>query len=364
MNSPINPTRNNPRIRYYDDQLLKAEDLQADVQYETWMRELHVRGVHKTWGVALGYEVKLDVQQRIVQIGPGLAYDVQGREIVSSQPVFLRLPDLPKPLPPAEAADPQWCIDLLISHQTLPELVGDRDLTSSCLSATNPLQDQPIWHWSFAGESLPNRPSPPLAEDVRKGEELPLARFQINAASVSGPDLSLRRQTQGLIRPYLVSKSIAQGSNPIQGSLLNWSMQVYTGGFTESQSSLNKIFYFVNLMDHPLSANSGFTAPLKAALGETAFADLQKTCLGPFVSIENSTPYSFTLRVRMARSITPERLQNQTKLLLPPSGGVLPVPVNWMGLELVEGCPPPPLPNYQFFPSLFNAAIFVSSLLR
>ena len=338
--------RNNPRIRYYNDQLLKAEDLQADVQYETWMRQLHVRGVHKTWGVALGFEIQLDVGQRIVQVGPGLAYDVQGREIISSRPVFLKIPDLPPNLPPAQAADPQdpqWCFDLLIRHQALTELIGDHDFTSSCLSPTNPLEDQPIWRWSFAGEVVPNQSPPPLADDVRKGEEIPVTRVQISSQGVSGPDLSLRRQTQGLVRPYIASGSIAQGSIAVQGSLLNWSVVVSTGGFIRGEGETGGVFYFANLMDHPLSRTSGFTPPLRAALGDAEFTNLQKTCLGPFLSIEEPNPYAFTLRVRMARATTPENLQNQTKLLLPPSGGTLPVPVNWMGLELVEGCPPPPL---------------------
>lgn len=341
--------RNNPRIRYYNDQLLKAEDLQADVQYETWMRELHVRGVHKTWGIALGFEVRLDVGQRVVQVGSGLAYDVQGREIVSARSVFLRMPDLPLNLPPAQAADPQWCFDLLIRHQSLTELIGDRDLTSSCLSPTNPLEDQPIWRWSFAGEAVSNQSPPSLADDVRKGEEIPLARVQVSSKGVSGPDLFLRRQTQGLVRPYIASGSVAQGSMAIQGALLNWTVTVYTSGFTGSQGASNGVFYFANLMDHPLSPTSGFTKSLKAALSDAEFTDLQKTCLGPFVSIEAPNAYAFTLRVRMARATTPENLQNQTKLLLPPSGGMLPVPVNWMGVELVEGCPPPPL-SFELFP--------------
>lgn len=336
-------SRYQPRIRYDDGQSLQSKDLQADVQYETWMRELHVRGVHQTWGVALGFEVKLNMAQWTVKVGPGLAYDVQGREIVSSRPVVLKVPALPPNLPPAQNPNSRWCVDLLVRHQSLTELMGDRDRTSSCISPASLLEDEPFWRWSFAGEAVPNKPAPLLAEDVRKGEEIPLARFQISPTRVSGPDFFLRRQTQGFIRPYFASGSVQQGAYLIEGTLLHWSVWIPTSGFTGSHTGSNNIFYFVNLMDHPLSPTSGFTAPLKAALGEAAFAELQKTCVGPFVSIEASGSYGFTLRVRMARATLPENLQNQTSLLIPPRGEFLPVPVNWMGLELVEGSPPPPL---------------------
>ena len=65
--------RGTQRIRYYDDQLLKADDLQDDVAYEARMRELHVRTVHNTWGVALGFEIDVSKDRDAVLIGPGIA---------------------------------------------------------------------------------------------------------------------------------------------------------------------------------------------------------------------------------------------------------------------------------------------------
>jgi hypothetical protein len=53
------------------------------------MRYLHNRVFHG-WGVALGLEVSIDLPTR-VRVGPGMALDREGHEIVVEEPLFFEI---------------------------------------------------------------------------------------------------------------------------------------------------------------------------------------------------------------------------------------------------------------------------------
>ncbi len=80
------------RIRHYLGERLTAGDMTEDSAYESWLRALHVRAVHDTWGVALGFELGWSFSPE-VPIGPGLAYDACAGEILLSEVTTLSLPE-------------------------------------------------------------------------------------------------------------------------------------------------------------------------------------------------------------------------------------------------------------------------------
>jgi hypothetical protein len=341
------------RIRYYDDQLLTARDLQDEASYQTRLRELHVRALHNTWGVALGFEVVLSPQQASVQMGPGLAYDCRGREIVSARPLLIKLPN-----PPDEALEleQRWVFDLVIRYADSTTLVGDCPRTGTCFSS-DPAEERPLWRWVYAGVTQPDQPPLPIADQVRLGEEIPIVRLQIGETHQPEFDTSQRRNTQGLTRPYLASGQVRQDSLEISGSPLAWSVFINTAssGFS-SAGGASGVFYFANLLSHPFSAASGFAQLLSPA----AMTALTQQLLGPFVSI--ASPYyasGFLLNVRFAArsSQSLSELLNQYRELRRSRDLTLPVGVHWLGVELVKGCPPPAiselltLPQYSY---LFN----------
>jgi len=316
------------RIGYYDSQLLSARDLQDDAAYQARMRGLHVRYIHNTWGIALGYEVHISLGGDTIAVGPGIAYDGYGREVVSARTLAINLPGTPPGGPLAAA----WW-DLTIRYLDLPALLSGRDMRDTC-GDSRPNEERPEWHWHFAGAADDLKaPVPPLAGDIRLGVDIPIARFRIRiGGQVDAPDLSVRRYAQGLLRPHLFSAQLAAGSGSIQGSPLNWSLAVdaSAGGFSQVP------YYFATLADHPLGATSGF-ASLFA--DKAYYSELMAQVLGPFVSIQSPGRSRFTLEVHMALPTEAARSQWQSKQA-PFGGGPIPVPVQWLGIEPTSGCPP------------------------
>jgi hypothetical protein len=68
------------RCRYFNYQLLDEKDFQDEQNYHSEFRRLHNRSSH-FWGIAEGLEVQEGSRQSIV-VKPGVAIDVEGREIV------------------------------------------------------------------------------------------------------------------------------------------------------------------------------------------------------------------------------------------------------------------------------------------
>jgi hypothetical protein len=77
------------RVNFVHGQLLTADDLRAEQDYHRAMRYLHNRVLHGP-GVAEGFAVEADAGGLVV--GPGLAIDPLGRELVLTAPERLGLP--------------------------------------------------------------------------------------------------------------------------------------------------------------------------------------------------------------------------------------------------------------------------------
>jgi hypothetical protein len=78
--------------RQHDGELLRARDLGDELSAEAWRWAVHLRLVHRTWGVALGFELEALSDEPAVAIGPGLGYDCHGSEILSPARVVVPLP--------------------------------------------------------------------------------------------------------------------------------------------------------------------------------------------------------------------------------------------------------------------------------
>jgi hypothetical protein len=88
----INPVR---RVHYFQSQVLRSEDFEADQNYHREMRYLHNR--LSGYGIASGLTVS-PVGKSSVLVSPGVAIDIQGREIVLAEEVHLDLSTMPDDL--------------------------------------------------------------------------------------------------------------------------------------------------------------------------------------------------------------------------------------------------------------------------
>lgn len=77
------------RVDFFDGQLLSAEDFRVEQDYHRRMRYLHNRLLHG-WGIVEGYGVE-DVGGGVL-VGPGVAIDALGRELVLPESARIELP--------------------------------------------------------------------------------------------------------------------------------------------------------------------------------------------------------------------------------------------------------------------------------
>jgi hypothetical protein len=82
------------RVHYFSGQLLTPEDLQAEQDYHREMRYLHNRLLGQ--GIVQGFGVSADDGSTLT-VGPGLAIDPWGRELVLPEDVNIDLVDLTAP---------------------------------------------------------------------------------------------------------------------------------------------------------------------------------------------------------------------------------------------------------------------------
>jgi hypothetical protein len=86
----LNSVAQMERLRFFQGQLLSAQDFQTEQQYHMEKRRLHNRMLHG-FGVADGLAVAMDGSGTAVLISPGLALDPRGNEILVESPVRIDL---------------------------------------------------------------------------------------------------------------------------------------------------------------------------------------------------------------------------------------------------------------------------------
>ncbi|HVE34936.1 MAG TPA: hypothetical protein VNC18_15345 [Gemmatimonadaceae bacterium] len=278
-----------PRVRYANGDLVAAADLSAEFAAECAQRAIHVRALHRTWGIALGFAAGVTNAGDRLVVGPGLAYDVCGRELAIDHPIVF-----PKPVPPAGAAGIGWWFDVVLNGARTPSL-----------------------RYAFAGVQLNvGSPAPMLSNDVRLGEDVPVARVLLAAGAMAQPTFAFRRAARG-VGARVVTGRIPAGHAIAQSPRRDrWtcSIDFADAHFTEPP------FVFATLEQHPL-------------LGVIGAAQMS-SILGPFVHVGAATTMSALVSVRFALAIGSGFVW--------PAGSIttLPVPIRWRAIAAVR----PPVP--------------------
>jgi hypothetical protein len=156
------------RVNFSTGMLLTAEDLAVEQEYHRGMRYLHNR-LHG-FGTVSGLEV--DVGGGSVRVGPGLAIDRCGREIVVTAPLTLRLE-------PRERGRP-WLRELVITWHENP----DDPVPGAGVS-----EDEPVHHTRWVEQPVLSLVA--TGADVDDG--LVLARLSRTPRGAVQVDPSVRR---------------------------------------------------------------------------------------------------------------------------------------------------------------------------
>jgi hypothetical protein len=299
------------RVTYREGQLLAALDLQDDKRRNDRLRWMHVRYLHDTWGIALGFEVRKKADGAAVIVGPGYAVDSRGRDILLSSAMEIPVPSLAGPA----------TIVLMVSFQDDAKFRQLPDALMCPLTGLNPRADRPLLFWK-------------AAEEVRLGLEVPLVALQIENDRIHGDLISrVRRKARRLVRPHLGLGTTEPGKTgwrnvmtpPQQLSVLEVTVDTTEAGFSRVP------YYFASLA-------GDFSGIIVAPEGP----GVEPWPVGSFPAFFN-VPFGF---------ITDETASGFTFRILPARGFPVGVPtvseqaeahewtISWLGIEPVLGCAP------------------------
>jgi hypothetical protein len=263
------------RIRFATGALLAAADLRDEHGARAAARASHVRGVHDTWGVALGYAV--GAAGHWVVVGPGVAYDCHGAELVLARAVALQPPE------PEDGAAGAWFT--LVTRR-----LGDDEVRGDDTLCARGGRERPRFAWVPRG-----RPLPP-------GEAVPIAGVRVGSAGVDEVSLAERRAAHPAAGARLAAGSATVRVEPEEALYSTHAVDTSAARFREEP------LYFAALAGEPLE---------------------QASAAGPFLAIADPGPEGFLLRVRFAQHAPSE-----------PAGDRL-LAIRWVGVEPIRGCWPP-----------------------
>ena len=307
------------RVRHHQDERLLAADLNADMAYEAILRRLHLRGLHDTWGVALGLRLARGQDGKSVLVTPGLAYDCLGRELLLAVGIAMDAPARP-----AGFAGTPLVYDLTVRYV-------DLDTKSSHQASADFCQQSPDrgldFRWALAGPA--NHPASAwLAQNIRLGEEVPLGRFILGANdTLNQPDYRFRRNARPLLRPHLAVNSVQpvwqvgyeqvdEKTRLLRTATFTASINTPEGGFSQDTH------YFVRLL-----SGEGLSSLMAGG-----------KLLGPMTSLYNPTFSGFSVRVTFGLVNTNSRERRELLDELSVEMGV--TRLLWLGSEPVTGCTP------------------------
>lgn len=294
------------RITYRDGQLLTALDLRGDRRRDERLRRLHTRHVHDTWGIALGLVVTTANKGEAVEISPGYAVDIDGRDILLAETVQLAVP---------EVGNPEAFV-LTAGYQEDGVFRERSDLTGLCLSGRfDPRHERPVFSW--------RRP-----DDVRFGPEVPLVQVVAARGKIlNGLDFRVRRNARPMVRPHMGWGT----TEPGQTGWRRWQ--------EEGHSDLG-IEVVVDTSEAGFTEIPHYLASLEGDFGNQTRPEARPPDTQAAFFLEGLTfmtdvrPESFTFRViRVALPLVE----------VPVSGAQAERrqwTVSWLGLEPVTGCEP------------------------
>ena len=302
------------RVEFRRGSRLSERDLQAATDHERRLHGLHVRALHDTWGVALGYETALDSERRTVRVGPGLAYDCFGQELLLADAVAIP--------GPAGAGRGPVVFDLVLSAADALDRVGVAARDAVCIGSLAPRAVSLRWERAGA-EGLGNR-LPLLAPGVRLGSEIPLGRFvRAPGGTMQGPDPSVTRRVRPLLRPHVGSGRTTAQLAQCQGLVCTLTVDTTEGGFSGTP------LYFVTFAEDD---------PIVSVTDDLL--------IGPFVSVAAPGRDRFTLQ--MVFALRPSPITDTSAIEAKIKAGLGVARVEWLGLEPFGGCPPSPAGRWFF----------------
>lgn len=206
----IGTSRFNERIKFFNGQRLFASDLQDVEQFNREMRWLHNQSLHQA-GVATGYAVTGNKDDREVTIETGYAIDSLGREIVLTQPEVLQIP----PVANDGQGNPVY-FDLTVSYPSdlLLKETETRDGVCASRSAVR-LREKPVFCWVelvstsslFGAQAITEGRQAKLAklnEQVESGLRIRLARAEILNCKLNQPlSVAQRRNAKPSPQPFI-----------------------------------------------------------------------------------------------------------------------------------------------------------------
>jgi hypothetical protein len=206
----IGTSRFNERIKFFNGQRLFASDLQDVEQFNREMRWLHNQSLHQA-GVASGYAVSGNKDDREVTIETGYAIDSRGREIILTQPEVLQVP----PVASDGLGNPVY-YDLTVSYPSdlLLKETETRDGVCASRSAVR-LREKPVFCWVelvsisnlFGAAALTEGRQAKLAsmnEQVESGLRIRLARAEVLNCKLNQPlSVAQRRNAKPPAQPFI-----------------------------------------------------------------------------------------------------------------------------------------------------------------
>ena len=201
----LDKTRFVERPQFFDGQTLFADDMQTVEAFNREMRWLHNRLLHRTGAIGNGYAVQGNKGDRVVTIGPGLALDHEGREIVL-------LEDLSEPVPPIsgdEEGGPAY-FDLTVSYPHDDQLEATETRIGFCGTAgAVRLREKPIVTWvrlkKTAAGSMEVKNGEQRAA-IKRGELVVIARASVLDCQLNDVlSLQQRRSARPSCRPYIAA---------------------------------------------------------------------------------------------------------------------------------------------------------------
>ncbi len=194
-------TRFVERLTFFDGQRLFADDLQNVIDFQTEMRRLHNRFLHRS-GVGGGLPVAGARDEREVEIGPGYAIDAEGAEMVLTRARR-------EPVPPVEGDEDGKAAfyDLTISHASSEDLSPSETRSGVCLPrGAVRLREEPVFCWvrlERDAEGVFHPRDGRLDQQIQRGMKIVLARVEVKSCRIQNLSVAERRNARPPTQPYI-----------------------------------------------------------------------------------------------------------------------------------------------------------------
>lgn len=219
------------RLQFFDGQRLFASDLQALETFNRQMRWRHNQSLHQV-GIGNGFAVTGQKGDREVEIGPGYAVDVEGREIILGENHI-------EPVPPVAGEDDGSPV---FYYLTVAYSDKDQDLEEVevregiCLPrGVVRRREEPVFCWvrlKRVEDSLRIK-NAALGKDISRGLKIVLATAEILNCQLEQPlDLSQRRNAKPPRQPYIACGAVKS---------VSWQLCDPTGNQCEDSKQLGNI---------------------------------------------------------------------------------------------------------------------------